>query len=93
MGRKYKARDKDHSCHYPDKGCDKAKERSYYGVCLDCPFPKCLEDDKEIRRAEREARDKIICEFFEQGKKIKEIAESFGLTTETIRKIRKRGVK
>ena len=29
---------------YKDKGCDKAKENhGYFGKCIDCPLPECLE--------------------------------------------------
>jgi hypothetical protein len=68
-------------CHYKDEGCEYAKS------CLDCPFPKCMYDERGGRqRWLRELRNKEINRLFDTGRKINEIAEIFDVSERTVQR-------
>ena len=69
-------------CRYRDEGCDLAAS------CLNCPFPQCVYEQpggrqhwlKMIRNRE------IVRQFTKEGKKIKELALMFGVSTRTVQR-------
>jgi hypothetical protein len=68
-------------CHYRDEGCE------YAGSCLECPFPQCIYDEPRGRqRWLKKARDKKIRKLYGNGKKVKELAELFGVSQRTIQR-------
>lgn len=76
---------------YPDTGCDKAKERGYFGPCLikrkpACPFKRCLEDGREkiIKKVktkeEREIRNAEIRKGQAEGMSLENLHKKFKLS-------------
>ena len=71
--------------HYPDTGCDKAKEIGYGGPCLECIILPCLEDvPAGVAHFKKQARDREIIERRKQGESRDELASRFNVTTRTI---------
>ncbi len=68
---------------YRDEGCDMAS------ACLECPFPRCLEEDARAKaRHLRHLRDTEISSAFECGHRgIEELAVMFGVSNLTIRRV------
>ena len=71
-------------CHYRDEGCDLAQS------CLNCPFPRCV---YEIPRGRQHflkgRRNQQILQQHHQGKDVKELAMSFGISQRTIQRVLK----
>jgi len=68
-----------------DRGCKRARELGYYGLCLECPFPKCLEEPgNSVETARKDIRNREIIKLLRDGKTKKEIAEIFGLSRITV---------
>jgi hypothetical protein len=68
-------------CHYRDEGCEYARS------CLECPFPQCIYDEPGGRqRWLKKARDRKIRQLYVTGKKVKELAELFGVSHRTIQR-------
>jgi hypothetical protein len=79
-----------HAPKYADGPCSKAVERGYGGSCLECPFPRCLEDEGvvgEMRRAENAERDREVIERRQRKERITKIAREMGLDRKTVRDI------
>lgn len=73
-------------CHYKDEGCEFADS------CLDCPFPECIYAlPRGRQRWLKKTRDREVVKLFNaRGKKVKELAMMFGVSTRTIQRILKR---
>jgi hypothetical protein len=71
---------------YRDEGCDMAP------TCLECPFPRCLEEDARARtRRLRYLRDTEISDVFESGdRQVEELAGMFGVSSLTVRRALKK---
>jgi hypothetical protein len=68
-------------CRYRDEGCEYARS------CLRCPFPQCLYDEPRGRqRWMKGLRNREINRLFSDGRKIKELAQMFGLSHRTIQR-------
>jgi hypothetical protein len=68
-------------CQYRDEGCEYAK------ACLECPFPQCLYDEPRGRqRWMKQTRDKEIKRLFDEGKKVKELANIFSVSQRTVQR-------
>jgi len=63
-----------------------AKEHGYSGPCLECIFPKCLQEmtAKEKHLLKLEERKKRIIAEWKAGKTVKELAREFKLSVWTI---------
>ncbi len=75
-------------CHYRDEGCQFADS------CLNCPLPKCIYDQPGGRqRRLKRLRDKEIARLFTtEGKGVKEIALSFGVSQRTVQRALRRAL-
>jgi hypothetical protein len=73
-------------CHYKDEGCEFASS------CLDCPFPECIYAlPRGRQRWLKKTRDREVVKLFNtKGKRVKELAVMFGVSTRTIQRILKR---
>jgi DNA-binding CsgD family transcriptional regulator len=64
-----------------DQGCE------FFPSCLNCPLPKCIEDEprgqQRLRMASRKRR---MEELRRLGKSVREIAELFGVSTRTVQR-------
>ncbi len=69
-------------CHYKDEGCELADS------CLSCPLPQCIYDEPGGRQHWlKKMRDREICRLFtREGKGVKELALTFGLSQRTIQR-------
>jgi hypothetical protein len=68
-------------CRYRDEGCELA------GSCLECPFPRCLlEEPRGRQRWLKESRDREISRLYAEGKRVKELAETFRVSQRTIQR-------
>jgi len=68
--------------HYRDEGCDLARS------CLNCPFPRCIYDEpggKQHLLKKLRAREMARL-FTTEGKKIKELAQIFGVSQRTVQR-------
>jgi DNA invertase Pin-like site-specific DNA recombinase len=76
------------STDYPrDKGCD------LFPSCLNCPLPKCVEENsKERRQVKLKARDKGIVELRQKGIPIEIIAKRYSISRRMVFRILKRGI-
>ena len=73
-------------CDYRDEGCEMA------GSCLNCPFTLCKYDEPgERQRLMRISRAKEIVRLHGKGKRkrVKELAEMFGVSERTVQRILK----
>jgi hypothetical protein len=69
-----------------DKGCE------FSSSCLTCPLQKCIEDIPDGRRKlRRKQRDAEIIRLWKEGKKPKELAPMFKLSSRQVLRIIKRG--
>ena len=69
-------------CHYRDEGCDLADS------CLNCPLPKCVyEEPRGKQRWLKRLRAREMARLFTmEGKKITELARSFGVSPRTVQR-------
>lgn len=69
-------------CHYHDEGCELADS------CLNCPFPKCIYDQPGGRQRwlKRQRDREVARQFTAEGKGVKEIARSFGVSSRTVQR-------
>lgn len=69
-------------CHYRDEGCE------FAASCLGCPYPNCVyEQSGGKRRWLKKMRDKeILQSFAREGRRIKELAQEFGVSQRTIQR-------
>ncbi|MBM4432723.1 MAG: helix-turn-helix domain-containing protein [Chloroflexi bacterium] len=66
---------------YLDKGCELAES------CLRCPFPVCIYEQPRGKRSWlKRQRNKEIASLFKEGKRIKEIAKSLGVSRRTVQR-------
>ncbi len=64
-----------------DEGCE------VFGSCLNCPLPRCLEEEPRGRQRLRLAvRNKRMVELRQGGKSVKEIAGLFGVSQRTVQR-------
>jgi len=69
-------------CRYRDEGCEFADS------CLNCPLSKCIYDEPGGRqRWLKRQRDRQIVRLFTvEGKEVKELALTFGLSQRTVQR-------
>jgi hypothetical protein len=66
---------------YLDEGCELAAS------CLKCPFPVCIYEQPRGKQSWlKRQRYKQIVKLFAQGKRIKEIAKSLGVSRRTVQR-------
>jgi AraC-like DNA-binding protein len=69
----------DNDCNWKDEGCE------FYPSCLNCPLPRCIEDEPGSRqRMRKQARDDKIVELRRDDKSIAEIAGVFGMSKRSV---------
>ena len=72
-------------CHYQDGGCEFARS------CLNCPFSQCIyEQPRGRQRWLKRLRAGEIRRLFTEGKGVKELAMTFGVSQRTIQRALKR---
>jgi len=68
-----------------DEGCE------FYTSCLNCPLPRCVEDEpRGQQRLRMAARKRRMVELRQGGKSVKEIAELFGVSRRTVQRALRR---
>ena len=69
-------------CHYRDEGCELADS------CLECPFPKCIYDEPGGKqRWLKKLRAREMARLFtDNGKRVKELAQMFGVSQRTVQR-------
>jgi hypothetical protein len=69
----------DNEYNWKDEGCE------FYPSCLNCPLPRCIEDEPRGRqRIKKQARDDKIVELRRDGKSIAEIAGVFSMSKRSV---------
>jgi DNA-binding CsgD family transcriptional regulator len=64
-----------------DQGCE------FYPSCLNCPLPRCVEDEpRGLQRLRMAARKKRMEELRRLGRSVKDIAELFGVSRRTVQR-------
>jgi AraC-like DNA-binding protein len=64
-----------------DQGCE------FFPSCLNCPLPRCVEDEpRGQQRLRMAARKRRIVELRRRGKSVKEIAQLFGVSRRTVQR-------
>ena len=64
-----------------DEGCE------FFPSCLNCPLPRCVEDEpRGQQRLRMAARKRRMAELRRRGKSVKEIAELFGVSLRTVQR-------
>lgn len=64
-----------------DEGCE------FFPSCLNCPLPRCVEDEpRGQQRLRMAARKRRMAELKRIGKNVKEIAELFGVSRRTVQR-------
>ena len=64
-----------------DEGCE------FFSSCLNCPLPKCVEDEpRGQQRLRMEARKRRMAELRRRGQSVKEIAGLFGVSKRTVQR-------
>jgi hypothetical protein len=64
-----------------DEGCE------LFSSCLNCPLPKCVEDEpRGQQRLRMAARSRRMAEMRRGGKSVKEIAVIFGVSKRTVQR-------
>jgi len=79
---------------YCDSGCEIATEyMSTQSSCLNCPFKRCIYDEKfqVLKSALKRKRNEAIMTRQRAGAKTKELAKEFCVTQRTIRRVKKNG--
>ncbi|MGA7676908.1 MAG: helix-turn-helix domain-containing protein [Dehalococcoidia bacterium] len=62
-----------------DEGCE------VFGSCLNCPLPRCLEEEpRGQQRLKLAVRNKRMVELRQGGKSVKDIAGLFGVSRRTV---------
>ena len=70
-----------HEIEWRDEGCE------FFLSCLNCPLPKCVEDEpRGLQRLRMAARKRRMVELRRRGKSVKEIAELFGVSRRTVQR-------
>jgi len=70
---------------YEDTGCEMAP------LCLECPFPKCLEDEpRGKQKYSKGRRDETMRQMRREGKSVAEIARMFDVSDRTVERALKR---
>lgn len=68
-------------CHYRDEGCELSPS------CLECPFPHCIYDEPGGRqRWLKSLRDREITRLYIEGRGVKELAVTFGVSERTVQR-------
>jgi hypothetical protein len=68
-----------------DEGCE------LFSSCLNCPLPKCVEDEpRGQQRLRMTARKGRMAEMRRRGKSVKEIAVIFGVSKRTVQRALRR---
>ncbi len=72
-------------CHYRDEGCEVHKS------CLSCPLPGCIYEvaGGKQRWLKRQRNRQVARQFVSEGKGVKELAQSFGISTRTVQRVLK----
>lgn len=72
-------------CEYRDQGCELFKS------CLNCPLPACIYEMPGGRqRWLKRQRDREILRLFaDEGKRVRELARSFGVSERTVQRVLK----
>ena len=72
-------------CHYRDEGYEIHKS------CLDCPLPSCVYEvpGGKQRWLKRQRNRQMAKKFISEGKEVKELAQSFGISTRTVQRVLK----
>lgn len=75
-----------------DTGCDRAKALGYFGRCIECPFPCCMESNGQGKGIQTNILQRNAEIIRMRGEKISqvELARRFGLNRRTIQKILKK---
>jgi DNA invertase Pin-like site-specific DNA recombinase len=69
----------DNEYNWKDEGCE------FYPSCLNCPLPRCIEDEPGGRqRIRKQVRDDKIADLRRNGKSITEIADIFGISKRSV---------
>jgi DNA-binding transcriptional ArsR family regulator len=64
-----------------DQGCE------FFPSCLNCPLPRCVEDEpRGQQRLRMAARKKRMEELRRLGRSVREIAEIFGVSRRTVQR-------
>ena len=67
--------------NWRDRGCE------FFPACLNCPLPKCLEDEpRGQQRLRMAARKRRMVELRQVGKSVREIAGLFGVSKRTVQR-------
>jgi DNA-binding CsgD family transcriptional regulator len=67
--------------NWRDRGCE------FFPSCLDCPLPKCVEDEPRGQQRLRMAhRNRRMADLRRLGKSVKEIAGIFGVSMRTVQR-------
>ncbi len=67
--------------NWRDRGCE------FYPSCLNCPLPRCVEDEpRGQQRLRMAARQRRMLELRHIGKSVKEIAELFCVSIRTVQR-------
>ena len=67
--------------NWRDGGCE------LFASCLNCPLPRCVEDEpRGQQRLRLAARKKRMKELRQMGKSVKEIAALFGVSKRTVQR-------
>jgi len=67
--------------NWKDGGCD------LHPACLECPLPKCIEEEPRGRQRRRlKCRAEAMKEMRGQGRSGREIAGAFGVSTRTVQR-------
>jgi Homeodomain-like domain len=71
--------------NWRDEGCE------FFGSCLNCPLPGCVEDEpRGQQRLRMAARKKRMTELRQMGQSVKEIAGMFGVSKRTVQRALKK---
>ena len=67
--------------NWRDGGCE------FFPSCLNCPLPKCVEDEpRGQQRLRMAARKRRMMELRRRGKSVKDIAGLFGVSKRTVQR-------
>ena len=71
----------------PDNGCKAATAHlGCQSHCLSCPFPECLEESNHPIKPDKQERNALILQLYQEGKLKIEIAKELKLDVRTVRK-------
>ena len=70
--------------HYRDEGCE------FDESCLNCHLPLCIHDEARGKQQWlKNQRDGRIIRLYARGRKVKELAAIFGVSTRTVQRVLK----